>query len=245
VSRGGEIDAVLFDAGGTILRVKPSVEAVYSETAALHGFRVAPESILRNFRGAWKRSIERSRARDFRSSDAILREEWFEIVKETFGDSVPGSRIRALFDDLYERFVSASVWSLAPGTRESLHHLRERGIRLGILSNWDSRLRKMLAEIGIEGAFDFLVISHEVGYEKPHAVIFGEALRQAGTPPERTLHVGDSYEADILPASRLGLRTLWIAPEPERARMAHEGLGADALPLDPAAFWGPIVGEGG
>lgn len=236
------IDAVLFDAGGTILRVKPSVEAVYSDTAALHGFRVEPSAILRNFKSAWKRSLERSKARDYRSNDDILREEWFEIVKETFGESIPGTRIRALFDDLYERFISSSAWSLAPGTRESIRYLREEGVRLGILSNWDSRLRKMLAQLEIDREFDFLVISHEVGYEKPHALIFEEALRQAGTPAGRTLHVGDSYEADILPATQLGLRTLWIAPESERSARGHEGSGAESLPTEPERFWTPILG---
>ena len=244
MSRRRAVDAVLFDAGGTILRVKPSVEAVYSETAALHGFQVEPPAILRNFKSAWKRSLERSRARDYRSNDDILREEWFEIVKDTFGESVPASRIRGLFDDLYERFISASAWSLAPGTRESIEYLRREGIRLGILSNWDSRLRKMLAQLEIDREFDFLVISHEVGYEKPHATIFEEALRLAGTPPERTLHVGDSYEADILPATSLGLRTLWLAPESERAAREHQGSWAESLPMDPERFWAPIIGKG-
>jgi putative hydrolase of the HAD superfamily len=146
---GPAIRAVLFDAGGTILRVNPSVEVVYVETAAAHGVEARPDAIRQGFRAAWRKSLERSRERGYRTSDEILRAEWFEIVRDTFGESAPASRIGPLFEDLYERFVSARAWSLAPGTREAVAFLRERGIRVGILSNWDSRLRRMLREMGM------------------------------------------------------------------------------------------------
>ena len=143
------IQAVLFDVGGTLLVVKPSVGSVYAERAAAHGFQVMPEEIQRNFKAAWKQSIERSRARGYLCSDEILREEWFEIVRSTFRDAVPPTRIRALFDDLYERFASPSAWALVPWARETLEYLRGRGLRMGIVSNWDSRLPRMLEELEI------------------------------------------------------------------------------------------------
>ena len=238
---GPAIRAVLFDAGGTILRVNPSVEVVYVETAAVHGVEARPDAIRQGFRAAWRKSLERSRKRGYRTSDEILRAEWFEIIRDTFGESAPASRIGPLFEDLYERFVSARAWSLAPGTQEAVAFLRERGIRVGILSNWDSRLRRMLREMGIERAFEFIVVSHEVGFEKPHTMIFEEALRRAGTDPGETLHVGDSYEADILPAAAMGLRTLWVAPREEREALAGAGPGVDALPAEPLPFWERVI----
>jgi putative hydrolase of the HAD superfamily len=238
------IRTVLFDAGGTILRVNPSVEAVYAETAAVHGVEARPEALRASFREAWRRSCDRSRERGYRTSDEILRAEWFEIVRETFGEAAPPSRIRPIFEDLYERFVSARAWSLAPGTREAVEFLRERGVRVGILSNWDSRLRRMLAELGLERSFEFVVVSHEVGFEKPHRAIFEEALRLAGTRPAETLHVGDSYEADIRPAAELGLSTLWVAPAAERRAIEGAGPGVDALPVEPVPFWETVIRGG-
>lgn len=238
------IDAVLFDIGGTLLRVEPSVGAVYSRVAREHGFVVEPERIQAGFRGAWTRSLERARRRGYRVSDDILRAEWLEIVADTFGDVVPQDRIAALFRDLYERFISAEVWSLVPGVRESLSYLRGEGLRIGVLSNWDSRLSPLLQELGLEQVFDFVVVSHAVGYEKPHPEIFARALALAGTAPGRTLHVGDSFFADIQPAQSLGLKTLWIASDVERGREAYPGHALPKFPPQPFPFWEQVLAPG-
>ncbi len=235
------IEAVFFDVGGTILRVEPSVGAVYAATAKEHGFEIAADLIEREFRAAWKQSLERGRARGFRSSDEILRGEWFEIVRDTFKNLVPASRLPALFVDLYERFASAQAWRLVPGIRATLRYLRGEGVRLGVLSNWDSRLQRMLLELDLESSFDVMVISHDVGYEKPHAAIFEDALRLSGSAPSRTLHVGDSFEADIKPARALGIQTLWVAPRWERETEEDAGPGVDHLPEEPLPFWGSTL----
>jgi putative hydrolase of the HAD superfamily len=246
VSGGGikpsAVRAVFFDAGGTILRVNPSVEVVYAEAAARHGFPVERASLRSAFAAAWKRSLERGRARGHRATDEILRSEWFEIVRETFGAAVPATGIGPLFADLYERFISANAWTLVPGIRETFAHLRERGVRLGILSNWDSRFRRMLADLELAGEFEHVVVSHEVGFEKPHDAIFTEALRQAGTPAGATLHVGDSFEADIEPAARLGMRTLWVTPRAAAESRAYAGPWVESLPAKPRPFWDEVLG---
>jgi FMN phosphatase YigB (HAD superfamily) len=121
--------------------------------------------------------------------------------------------------------------------------LRSLGVRVGILSNWDSRLPRMLAEIGVDRDLDFSVISYRVGFEKPHPAIFQEALRLAGVSAPEALHVGDSWEADIAPARELGLRALWIAPAEEARRL---GLPldtverVDALPAS-VSFWARVL----
>ena len=146
----------------------------------------------------------------------------------------------ALFEDLYGRFATATAWELAAGVRPNLAYLRDAGIRLGVLSNWDSRLCSMLEDLALRDAFDFLVISYDVGVEKPHPEIFQAALERAGTSPGETLVVGDSWEADIEAAARVGLATLWITSRAEReARSARGAVGPwiEAFPEDAAAFW--------
>ena len=235
------LDCVLFDVGGTLLRVVPSVGEIYSRVACEYGVLVEPHAVQAGFQAAWKRSVARSGSREHRTSDEILRTEWFEIVKESFGEAVPRVLMAPLFDDLYQRFASAEAWTVVPGVRETLQYLRQQGLRLGVLSNWDSRLERMLDDLELGPAFDFVVASYSVGYEKPHPAIFAEALRQAGTEPGRALHVGDSYFADIAPASSLGLRTLWIASDVDRHKEGYEGPWVPALPAVPAPFWGRIL----
>ena len=234
------IRTVLFDVGGTLLRVRPSVGTVYARAARDHGFEVSVVELDRNFRAAWRRSVERGHSRGHSCSDEILREEWSTVVRETFKESVPAEKMPALFDDLYNRFASATVWELAPRVRSHLEHLRAAGIRLGVLSNWDSRLRSMLDDLDLGDAFDFLVISYDVGVEKPHPDIFQAALARAGSSPAETLLVGDSYETDIEAASRSGLATLWITSRAEHeARSSRVDVGPwiESFPHDAAAFW--------
>ena len=77
--------------------------------------------------------------------------------------------------------------------------------RLGILSNWGWHLPELCEQLGLASYFDFIVVSARVGCSKPNPCIFREMLRQAGTTPERTLHVGDSLSADVHGAQAVGI----------------------------------------
>ena len=207
-----EIRFAYFDCGGTLLRVRPSVGEIYSERAAALGFCVDADLLNERFLEAWEASRRRSRERQFSCSDEILRDEWLQIVLHTFGETIPREDLGQVFEDLYEYFVAPSAWTLDPGIRPMLEVLRGRGIGLGILSNWDSRLKVTLGKLGLLDLFDQLVVSNEVGFEKPHAAIFEEAIEKSGCDPDNILHVGDSLEADILPAVELGLTAIWVKP---------------------------------
>ena len=210
-----------FDAGGTILTVRPSVGDIYSRVAASLGHPVDPAEVNARFRDAWKSSRARRREADYECSDEILRREWERIVLDSFRGLVPESVGRLAFEDLYERFSRADAWQLAEGTLETFRVLHRRGLRLGILSNWDSRLLETLVELGIDGFFDFTVISYEVGVEKPHPRIFETAAKRACVRPSQILFVGDSLAGDILPARAMGFQTVWV-----------QGDGSEAINLD-------------
>ena len=218
-----EIRFVYFDCGGTLLRVLPSVGNVYSSRAARHGFRVEANFLDGRFLQAWNESKERARARDYACSDEILRGEWRQIVTDTFADTIPGEVIGDVFEDLYEHFVEPAAWTLDPGIRPLLEKLRQQGLGLGILSNWDRRLRLTLEKLELLDLFDQLVISNEVGWEKPHPAIFEQAIEKSGSRAENILHVGDSLGSDILPAIEHGLEVLWVGRASSRAQ-APEGV---------------------
>ncbi len=214
VRAGLVLREVFFDAGGTILNVRGSVGEVYAAAAARRGIRADAAAVERAFRSAWSRSLLRRRDAQYLSTDHVLREEWRRIVEDSFDGLVPREVARDAFEELYDHFSGPDPWVVADGAAETFAALRSDGMRLGILSNWDSRLPAVLEKLGLSGFFDHLVISYRVGVEKPHPRIFEEAARAAGAPPSELLLVGDSWEQDIVPARRLGWRTLWISRQP-------------------------------
>ena len=77
---------------------------------------------------------------------------------------------------------------------------------MGVLSNFDSRLRRILRDLGIGEIFEEMILSSEVGAEKPSAFIYEEALRRFGVRAGEALHVGDEPEADWRGAAAAGLK---------------------------------------
>jgi len=115
-------------------------------------------------------------------------------------------------DRLVAAWDDPDIWPLAPHAREVLETLKARGKRLVVVSNWDGLLPRVLEVVGLAPYFDAVVVSALVGAAKPDARIFHEALARAGAQPERTLHVGDSPEADIGGAAAVGITPLLIDP---------------------------------
>jgi len=96
-----------------------------------------------------------------------------------------------------------------PDSAPALLALRERGLKLVVVSNWDWSLHERLSETGLTPLLDGAVASAEVGSAKPDPAIFERALAIAGT--REAWHVGDTPEADVEGARAAGLRPILIA----------------------------------
>ena len=94
----------------------------------------------------------------------------------------------------------------------TLAHLRNAGFKLAIVSNWDTPLDPLTERLGIVHYFDVIVASHDarVRSEKPDPHIFNYALAAVGVSAEETVHVGDTYEADIVGAQGVGIRPILL-----------------------------------
>lgn len=194
------IRAVTFDVGGTLIDPWPSVGQVYAEVAAAHGLTaLSPESLNQRFLAAWKG----------RAPFDYSRQAWLQLVAETFSQS-PQQLPSAFFDALYDRFERPDAWKIYEDVLPVLDTLASRGISLGIISNWDERLKSLLEHLKLSSFFDGIIISCDVGFAKPSPVIFEQALRQLGLPPASVLHVGDSWEEDVQGARAAGLHTLLL-----------------------------------
>ena len=189
-----DIKSVTFDVGGTLIEPWPSVGHVYAQIAERHGFHFAPEELNTRFRAAWKAR------QNFRHSRA----DWAALVQTTFA-TIDSNQF---FTELYDRFASAKVWRVFDDVRPALLRLKQQGLRLGIISNWDERLRPLLDQLELAPLFDAIVISCEVGSCKPSPDIFREALRQLNCPAECVLHVGDNETEDVQGAQSIGMKAV-------------------------------------
>lgn len=117
-------------------------------------------------------------------------------------------------------FVGAFEFRLVDGALPALRTLRESGLALACVSNWDVSLHELLEPLGVDTLFDAVVVSAEVGRPKPHPAVFAAALERLGVAPERAVHVGDS-PADREGALAAGLR---FEPAPLATLPARLGL---------------------
>lgn len=196
---------IFFDAAGTLFHLPRGVGWHYRDVALRHGADLDEAALNESFRAAWKTMPPLRETRTHRAEDerGWWRELVFKVLDENRAASVPNRE--SYFDELWTEFTKPGVWALYPETRDVLAELRGR-FRLGVISNFDGRLREILALLGIAEFFDGLILSSEVGAEKPSPHIFGEAVRRFGIAPDEALHVGDEREADWRGAASAGLR---------------------------------------
>lgn len=107
---------------------------------------------------------------------------------------------------------AANVATLYDDVVPTLQRLKDDGYKLAIVSNWDTPLDPLAERLGIAHYFDIIVASHDerVRSAKPDPHIFEYTLNAVGVSAEETVHVGDTYEADIIGAEGVGIRPILI-----------------------------------
>lgn len=127
------------------------------------------------------------------------------LEKEGYGDATLAGRVAEAY-----RRIRLSSLRLYPETVAVLDSLSQR-YRLGIISNGPSEIqREKMVKFRLVDYFDTVIISSEVGVEKPSATIFSHALQQAGAEAARSAHVGDSLSHDVKGALEAGFTSFWI-----------------------------------
>lgn len=203
------INVVFFDAAGTLFHVKGSVAEIYLRHAEPYGVKSSP-AMLASVNAAFARAFHDAPPPMFAAKDPteIKRCErlwWFDIVHNVFYRVGMFDGFDQYFDEVFHAFESASCWDLYPETRLVLKQLKEQGMELGIISNFDSRLFSVLRGLGIADLFDTVTISTLAHAAKPSPRIFRQALDKHAADPEEALHVGDSVRDDLQGARGAGL----------------------------------------
>ena len=210
--RAAGLRAITFDVGGTLIEPWPSVGHVYAEVAGEHGLAgLDPAELNRRFAAAWRAHPEFQHTRSA----------WEELVDLTFAGLAEQPPSHTFFSKLYDRFSESSAWRIYPDVVPALASLTRRGVTLGVISNWDDRLRGLLQRLQLAHWFSVLVISCEAGAVKPQRAIFDRAAAQLGVPPGSILHVGDSLENDRRGAAAAGFRSVLLVRGAKQSSTGH------------------------
>ena len=202
----GKIEAITFDAGGTLIEPWPSVGAVYAAVAREHGIDCCPDRLTRQFVEGWKSRV----------SFNYSREEWHELVRHSFHGMA--SVHDDLFRAIYDRFNRHDAWLIYEDVIPVLQRAEALGLTLGVISNWDERLGPLLETLGLATYFKSIVLSVDAGETKPGARIFRTAADALGVSRNRILHIGDSQREDVEGARAAGFHAFRIrrsGPEKE------------------------------
>jgi putative hydrolase of the HAD superfamily len=197
--------AVFFDAGETLVYPHPSFPELLAQVLAQQGHAVDPADIREKVhvvssifteaakRGElWSTSPERSRRFWARVYSKLLGE-----LGLPFGDG--------LKEAVYETFTDLANYRLFPDVVATLEALRAAGLTLGLVSNFEEWLERLLESLGVTPFFAIRVISGVEGVEKPDPRIFLLALERAGALPSQSVYVGDSPSFDVEPARSVGM----------------------------------------
>jgi putative hydrolase of the HAD superfamily len=206
------LKAVLFDWGGTLMQDE------WSDEIALEGHAAGLAAIARNglpTAEAFTRYLGENEAELFPGGEDEI--DIAAVMSRSFreqGVDLEDDDLHLFLQSAHD--IWASYYSLAASTHALLEALRNRGLKLALVSNTASPewlLRPVLERQGIAQRVDAIVLSSEVGKRKPHPAIFERALAELDVAAAESLFVGDRADADVFGASRVGMRTvqaLWF-----------------------------------
>ena len=199
------IQAIFFDAVGTLIYPEPSFVDVYAEVGRRFGSRLDPAEIARRFRRFFQREEDVDARANLATSEEREIVRWQRIVAGVLDDVSDGD---ACFAALFDHFGQPHAWSCDPAAEAVLRELSQRGYRIGMASNYDARLRPVTAGLPPLRHIEHLVISSEVGWRKPAGGFFAAVCKEADLPAESILFVGDDRANDYDGAVGYGLAAL-------------------------------------
>lgn len=207
-----EPQAILLDLDDTIINYGGGVEACW-RAVCLEATRAVPslnpgalfDAINRRRKWYWS---DPERHREGRTD---LRAASGRIVRHALAEL--GHDLPALATTIAHRYRDSrdERMHLFPDAVESLGRLRERGLRLGLVTNGTGPdQRAKIDRFALADYFDHILIEGEFGQGKPEPQVYVAALAALQTAPETTWFVGDNLEWDVAAPQRLGCYAVWL-----------------------------------
>jgi putative hydrolase of the HAD superfamily len=198
------IRCVLFDAVGTLMYADPPVASVYQAVGRRFGSRLTVDEIRRRFHTA----LAAEHRLQAPTSELAERERWRRIVASTIDDVAEHQD--ALFAKLWSHFAQPQSWRLFDDVAAVWQELDRRGYELGIASNFDQRLRSVVAGHEQLAGCQAVFISAEIGFLKPDERLFRAVERSLNLSPSEIALVGDDDVADFHGATHSGWRAIHL-----------------------------------
>ena len=219
------------DVGDTLIKLHYSVSEMYAEVLEEHGIlkTTNPDDLHRHFKLAW-REVSSNLPQDHVDRYCAHPKGhtgWWRDLIDSFLFRLAGTKIDSeeIYEYIFAKFDDPNNWAIDPTFYDLLTFLKQNQIGLGIISNWDLRLRALLTNMNLIQHFEHVIVSAEFGYEKPSPRIFEEAVRLTGISPESHFYVGDKLEYDYYPPEKMGWTSFWISKEERSGVRRVECLG--------------------
>ncbi|MGH7741067.1 MAG: HAD family hydrolase [Candidatus Eiseniibacteriota bacterium] len=211
------LEAVLFDAGGTLVRL--DFEWM-SEWLSAHGFAVTAEQLRRSeIEGRRRYDASAGGGPSHAPQPLGRRGDVRAYLGGMLADAgAPEAVQRAATSAFVERQAGPGIWSRPmEGARAAIDGVLALGLRAAVVSNSDGRAAQHLRDAGVLDGLEFVIDSHLVGIEKPDPAILCLALERLGVRPERAIYVGDIRSVDETVARAAGTQFVLVDPWGEYA----------------------------
>lgn len=203
-----EFPVILFDAAGTLFHANPSYEKIYRSVLARHGIEKSDQEMDQLFLSVVRKFNELSESDDsFELHPRLWPETFVELL------NLEDSKAKALSAALAEAVSSEAKMVIAQSTEDICLLLKDRGYRLGMISNWNGILSDVVRDQDLLPFFDSIVTSLDIGVAKPRKEIFAAALEDLDLDASRAVYVGASFAADMVGAQRAGLQRILYDPK--------------------------------
>lgn len=210
---------VFLDAGGTLFGVRGNVGEIYSQVARRYGMQIEPELLQRAFSRHFHQQPPLAFAPELAAAQLAELEKtwWRQLVRDVFAEAGEFARFAEFFAELFEFFRSSEAWQLYDDVVPALTALKACGLRLAVISNFDARLTDILRAFNLLEFFEAIYLSARIGAAKPDPRIFQAALQAHDLLPSEAVHVGDSLHEDVQGAAAVGLHSVWLARDDDKA----------------------------
>ena len=218
---------VFFDLVGTLIRPSRSIGTQYGELARRLGAEADAQALDRAFRQAMRTAPTMAfPGRPAAEVPGLERAWWRDLVRDVvrragLSATLEGPRFETYFDSLYRHFQTSSAWVVYADVVPALWRLRSDGRRIGLITNSDARVHRLLEALELRVWFDSVAIPGLAGAAKPDPAIFRYALARAEVSAECSFYVGDLISEDVDGARGAGMFPILL----DRGRRHQENTG--------------------
>lgn len=232
------VEAVCFDATGTLFVLRESVGTTYARHARAQGVGLpawrlddAFARVLRHGPSLSEAVVALGPDASRGAREAAERDWWRDRVRQTF--QATDSTVRfddptAFFEALFAEYGRAEAWQVRPGIPALLERLARRGLALGVVSHFDHRLSNLLEVLGLIDFFSLIEIPSRAGLAKPDPRVFAAAAARWGCALEALAYVGDDPPETLAAIAAHGIAVFDVRAFPDPDALAAAILGERA-----------------